>query len=137
MLATGNVGSVLSDILSFSLLEQVFVANHTSMIDFIILEQMTAFAVIMQKHPGWVGKPLKVVYILLSVVHAVKQYFLTIGVYVYECINITALRLWFNFMSRTMSSFKYEPLSFFRGYLMNFLAVDVDGYLSYIQKLVS
>lgn len=36
--------------------EQVFVANHTSMIDFIILEQMTAFAVIMQKHPGWVGK---------------------------------------------------------------------------------
>ncbi|KAH9694418.1 glycerol-3-phosphate acyltransferase 9 [Citrus sinensis] len=33
----------------------VFVANHTSMIDFIILEQMTAFAVIMQKHPGWVG----------------------------------------------------------------------------------
>lgn len=37
---------------------QVFVANHTSMIDFIILEQMTAFAVIMQKHPGWVGKLL-------------------------------------------------------------------------------
>lgn len=28
------------------------------MIDFIILEQMTAFAVIMQKHPGWVGKCL-------------------------------------------------------------------------------
>ena len=43
--------------LSFpSFVEQVFVANHTSMIDFIILEQMTAFAVIMQKHPGWVGK---------------------------------------------------------------------------------
>ncbi|CAN1770754.1 Glycerol-3-phosphate acyltransferase 9 [Linum perenne] len=35
--------------------EQVFVANHTSMIDFIVLEQMTPFAVIMQKHPGWVG----------------------------------------------------------------------------------
>ncbi|KAJ7978691.1 glycerol-3-phosphate acyltransferase 3-like [Quillaja saponaria] len=35
--------------------KQVFVANHTSMIDFIILQQMTAFAVIMQKHPGWVG----------------------------------------------------------------------------------
>ncbi|KAG6778045.1 hypothetical protein POTOM_017890 [Populus tomentosa] len=35
--------------------KQVFVSNHTSMIDFIILEQMTAFAVIMQKHPGWVG----------------------------------------------------------------------------------
>lgn len=30
-------------------------ANHTSMIDFVILEQMTAFVVIMQKHPGWVG----------------------------------------------------------------------------------
>lgn len=26
------------------------------MIDFVILEQMTAFAVIMQKHPGWVGE---------------------------------------------------------------------------------
>ncbi|CAI0551891.1 unnamed protein product [Linum tenue] len=25
------------------------------MIDFIVLEQMTPFAVIMQKHPGWVG----------------------------------------------------------------------------------
>ena len=36
--------------------KQVYVANHTSMIDFIVLEQMTAFAVIMQKHPGWVGK---------------------------------------------------------------------------------
>ncbi|KAJ6927533.1 glycerol-3-phosphate acyltransferase 9 isoform X2 [Populus alba x Populus x berolinensis] len=35
--------------------KQVFVSNHTSMIDFVILEQMTAFAVIMQKHPGWVG----------------------------------------------------------------------------------
>ncbi|XP_031486729.1 glycerol-3-phosphate acyltransferase 9 [Nymphaea colorata] len=34
---------------------QVYVANHTSMIDFIVLEQMTAFAVMMQKHPGWVG----------------------------------------------------------------------------------
>uniref|UniRef100_A0A7N0UQ33 Phospholipid/glycerol acyltransferase domain-containing protein n=1 Tax=Kalanchoe fedtschenkoi TaxID=63787 RepID=A0A7N0UQ33_KALFE len=33
----------------------IFVANHTSMIDFIILEQMNAFAVIMQKHPGWLG----------------------------------------------------------------------------------
>ncbi|KAL7237770.1 hypothetical protein ACSBR2_003967 [Camellia fascicularis] len=36
-------------------LKQVFVCNHTSMIDFIILEQVTAFAVIMQKHSGWVG----------------------------------------------------------------------------------
>nr|DAD40087.1 TPA_asm: hypothetical protein HUJ06_014410 [Nelumbo nucifera] len=34
--------------------KQVFVANYTSMIDFIVLEQMTAFAVIMQKHPRWV-----------------------------------------------------------------------------------
>ncbi|KAG6386383.1 hypothetical protein SASPL_155282 [Salvia splendens] len=33
---------------------EVFVANHTSMIDFIVLEQMTAFAVIMQKQ-SWVG----------------------------------------------------------------------------------
>ncbi|GAB2219257.1 hypothetical protein Droror1_Dr00006890 [Drosera rotundifolia] len=33
----------------------VFVANHTSMIDFFILEQMTVFAGIMQKHNGWVG----------------------------------------------------------------------------------
>ena len=41
-----------------SCFEQVFVANHTSMIDFIILEQMTAFAVIMQKHDGWVGKSM-------------------------------------------------------------------------------
>ncbi|RWR93457.1 Phospholipid/glycerol acyltransferase [Cinnamomum micranthum f. kanehirae] len=35
--------------------KQVFVANHTSMIDFVILEQINSFAVIMQKHPGWVG----------------------------------------------------------------------------------
>ncbi|URD84741.1 acyltransferase [Musa troglodytarum] len=41
--------------------QQVFVANHTSMIDFIILEQMTAFAVIMQKHPGWVGFIQKII----------------------------------------------------------------------------
>ncbi|KAL9244816.1 hypothetical protein vseg_018541 [Gypsophila vaccaria] len=34
---------------------QVFVANHTSMIDFVVLEQMTAFAVIMQKQRGWLG----------------------------------------------------------------------------------
>ncbi|KAK6137728.1 hypothetical protein DH2020_028528 [Rehmannia glutinosa] len=36
--------------------KQIFVANHTSMIDFIVLEQMTAFAVIMQKHPGIIAK---------------------------------------------------------------------------------
>ena len=34
---------------------QVFVANHTSMIDFIVLEQLFSFAVIMQVHKGWVG----------------------------------------------------------------------------------
>ena len=34
---------------------QVYVANHTSMIDFIVLEQWAPFAVIMQKHKGWVG----------------------------------------------------------------------------------
>ncbi len=33
----------------------VWVANHTSMIDYIILSSYTAFAVIMQLHPGWVG----------------------------------------------------------------------------------
>lgn len=42
-------------------------ANHTSMIDFIILEQMTAFAVIMQKHPGWVGKRLTAFYVFLII----------------------------------------------------------------------
>ncbi|CAL9218373.1 unnamed protein product [Arabidopsis halleri] len=36
--------------------KQVYVAHHTSMIDFIVLEQMTAFAIVMQKHPCWVGK---------------------------------------------------------------------------------
>lgn len=39
------------------------------MIDFIILEQMTAFAVIMQKHPGWVGESLvvqKLLYVFIS-----------------------------------------------------------------------
>ena len=34
---------------------KVFVANHTSMIDFIVLESLFPFAVIMQKHGGWVG----------------------------------------------------------------------------------
>eukprot|EP00878_Enallax_costatus_P003017 GHUV01003215.1.p1 GENE.GHUV01003215.1~~GHUV01003215.1.p1 ORF type:complete len:425 (+),score=75.67 GHUV01003215.1:346-1620(+) len=33
----------------------VWVANHTSMIDYVILSSYTAFAVIMQLHPGWVG----------------------------------------------------------------------------------
>ncbi|GAA0146378.1 hypothetical protein Leryth_012593 [Lithospermum erythrorhizon] len=35
--------------------KQVLVANHTTMIDFIVLGQATAFAATMQKHPGWVG----------------------------------------------------------------------------------
>ena len=34
---------------------KVYVANHTSMIDFIVLQQMCGHAVIMQKHGGWVG----------------------------------------------------------------------------------
>eukprot|EP00240_Pyramimonas_obovata_P004957 CAMPEP_0118944026 /NCGR_PEP_ID=MMETSP1169-20130426/39515_1 /TAXON_ID=36882 /ORGANISM="Pyramimonas obovata, Strain CCMP722" /LENGTH=413 /DNA_ID=CAMNT_0006889423 /DNA_START=245 /DNA_END=1482 /DNA_ORIENTATION=+ len=34
---------------------KVCVANHTSMIDFIILQQVCGHAVIMQKHKGWVG----------------------------------------------------------------------------------
>lgn len=33
----------------------VFVANHSSMIDFIILQQSHPYAVVGQKHPGWVG----------------------------------------------------------------------------------
>jgi glycerol-3-phosphate O-acyltransferase 3/4 len=33
----------------------VFVANHSSMIDFIILLQSHPYAVVGQKHPGWVG----------------------------------------------------------------------------------
>lgn len=34
---------------------RVWVANHTSMIDYIILCSYSPFAVIMQLHPGWVG----------------------------------------------------------------------------------
>ena len=34
---------------------RVWVANHTSMIDYIILSSYSAFAVIMQLHGGWVG----------------------------------------------------------------------------------
>ena len=32
----------------------VWVSNHTSMIDYIILTAYSPFAVIMQLHPGWV-----------------------------------------------------------------------------------
>uniref|UniRef100_A0A7N0U5M4 Phospholipid/glycerol acyltransferase domain-containing protein n=1 Tax=Kalanchoe fedtschenkoi TaxID=63787 RepID=A0A7N0U5M4_KALFE len=35
---------------------QVFVANHTSIIDIMVLERAVPFAVIMQKHSGWIGK---------------------------------------------------------------------------------
>lgn len=35
--------------------ELVFVANHTSMIDMILLTTFLPFAVVGQKHPGWVG----------------------------------------------------------------------------------
>lgn len=48
---------------------QVFVANHTSMIDFIILEQTTPFAVIMQKHGGWVGWMQSTVLSSLGCIH--------------------------------------------------------------------
>lgn len=34
---------------------QIYVANHTSMIDMIILQQMNTFATVGQKHSGWVG----------------------------------------------------------------------------------
>ena len=33
----------------------IFVANHTSMIDFIVLNQSHPYAVVGQKHSGWVG----------------------------------------------------------------------------------
>lgn len=49
--------------------QQVFVANHTSMIDFIVLEQSTPFAVIMQKHGGWVGWMQSVVLASLGCIH--------------------------------------------------------------------
>lgn len=35
----------------------VWVCNHTSMIDYIILCAYSPFAVIMQLHPGWVRSP--------------------------------------------------------------------------------
>ncbi len=34
---------------------RVWVANHTSMIDYIVLTSYSPFAVIMQLHAGWVG----------------------------------------------------------------------------------
>jgi len=34
---------------------RVWVSNHTSMIDWLVLSQITPFAVVMQKHPGWLG----------------------------------------------------------------------------------
>ena len=34
---------------------RVWVCNHTSMIDYIILTAYSPFCVIMQLHPGWVG----------------------------------------------------------------------------------
>lgn len=34
---------------------RVWVANHTSMIDYVVLSAYTPFAAIMQLHPGWVG----------------------------------------------------------------------------------
>eukprot|EP00742_Colponemidia_sp_Colp-10_P008116 GILJ01008760.1.p1 GENE.GILJ01008760.1~~GILJ01008760.1.p1 ORF type:complete len:568 (-),score=77.82 GILJ01008760.1:168-1871(-) len=34
---------------------QIFVANHTSMIDMIVLQQMNTFSLVGQQHPGWVG----------------------------------------------------------------------------------
>lgn len=35
---------------------QIYVANHTSMIDMIVLSQMYTFSIVGQKHPGWVGE---------------------------------------------------------------------------------
>ena len=33
----------------------MYVSNHTSMIDYLVLTQVSPFAVIQQKHKGWVG----------------------------------------------------------------------------------
>jgi hypothetical protein len=38
-----------------TLIEQVFVANHTSIIDVVILSQSMCFAIVGQKHPGFMG----------------------------------------------------------------------------------
>ena len=34
---------------------RVWVSNHTSMVDWLVLSQITPFATVMQKHPGWLG----------------------------------------------------------------------------------
>jgi len=34
---------------------RVWVCNHTSMVDFLVISQVTPFATVMQKHPGWLG----------------------------------------------------------------------------------
>jgi glycerol-3-phosphate O-acyltransferase 3/4 len=34
---------------------RIYVANHTSMIDMIVLSQANSFSLVGQKHPGWVG----------------------------------------------------------------------------------
>ena len=34
---------------------RVWVSNHTSMVDWLVLSQVTPFATVMQKHPGWLG----------------------------------------------------------------------------------
>ena len=39
----------------FLSLSQVFVSNHTSMIDYVVLSNMTPLVVIMQRQGGWVG----------------------------------------------------------------------------------
>ena len=36
-------------------IDQIYVANHTSMIDVIVLSQMHTFSLVGQKHPGWIG----------------------------------------------------------------------------------
>jgi glycerol-3-phosphate O-acyltransferase 3/4 len=34
---------------------QIYVSNHTSMIDMLVLQQMNTFAVVGQKHKGWIA----------------------------------------------------------------------------------
>ena len=51
----------------------MWVSNHTSMIDYIILTAYSPFAVIMQLHPGWVCTSLNPeITLTLTLTHASK-----------------------------------------------------------------
>lgn len=59
-LASGFVGSWTGvikyhGVIPARLPNQIYVSNHTSLIDYIILQQMNIFSAVGQKHEGWVG----------------------------------------------------------------------------------